>query len=289
MKKNIGSMHATRDILAAEGFRIKKHLGQNFLVDLNFLEKIVEAAGITSATDVIEIGPGLGALTEKLLAKARRVLAYEIDAELLPILRENLPDRERFVLLHKDILDADIDRDIETHLPGANEVIVVANLPYYITTPILMRFLETSHRIQKIVIMVQAEVAQRIASRPDSKDYNALSVVINYRARTRILFGVPRTVFVPKPNVDSAVVELLVGDPPFGKPKDEPGFFALVHHCFAQRRKTLVNNLRQAYPAWSRAEIENLLAECQLNLDVRAEALDIPAFVRLADAVGRKA
>jgi 16S rRNA (adenine1518-N6/adenine1519-N6)-dimethyltransferase len=258
------------------------------LVDRHYLDKIVEASEITSRTDVIEIGPGLGALTEKLLAKARRVLAYEIDAELIPILRQNLPDSSRFLLLHQDVLGAEIDRDIETFLPESDEVVMVANLPYYITTPILMRFLETSHRVQKIVIMVQAEVANRITSTPDSKEYNALSVAINYRARTRILFGVPRTVFMPRPNVDSAVVELRIGEPSYEKPKDEGEFFALVHRCFAQRRKTLINNLRQANPTWSRGNIEDLLRNCGLDLNIRAEALDIPDFIRLADAISRK-
>lgn len=286
--KNIGSIHATKDILAEEGFRIKKHFGQNFLVDKNMLEKIVRESGITQGTDVIEIGPGFGALTEVLLSHSQRVLAYEIDKELIPILEKNFAGEKKLTLINRDILDVDIDQDIEKYLPDSREVVVLANLPYYITTPILMRFLETSKRVSKLVIMMQKEVADRVTSRPDTKDYNALSVVINYRAETKVLFLVPRTVFIPAPNVDSAVVMIRVREEIAWRPADENLFFAFVHECFTQRRKTLVNNLRQAYPAWNRSELENLLAENGLNVNIRAEALDIADFIRLANGVTAK-
>lgn len=286
--KNIGSIHTTHAILADESFRIKKHLGQNFLVDQNILEKIVTEAKVTPETDVIEIGPGFGALTEILLSRSRRVLAYEIDKELIPILKRNFSKAENFILLHQDILDAVIDEDIEKHLPGATHVVVIANLPYYITTPILMRFLETSHRTDKLILMMQSEVAERVTSRPDTKDYNALTVVINYRAETKTLFQVPRTVFIPQPNVDSTVVEIRVREHMAEIPADEPRFFTLVHQCFTQRRKTLLNNLRQALPDWPRTDIETLLATCGLDLNVRAEALDIPDFIRLTNEVVKR-
>jgi len=283
--KNIGSINATKDILAQEEFRIKKHFGQNFLVDKNILERIVTDAGITLETDVIEIGPGFGALTEFILPRAKRLLAYEIDKDLIPILTKNFAGNKNFTLLRQDILDAVIDEDIDRYLPNAKEVIVVANLPYYITTPILMRFLETSKKVGKMVFMMQAEVAERVTSRPSTKDYNALTVVINYRAETRILFPVPRSVFIPHPNVDSSVVEVRVRDHFSEQPVDENRFFKLVHQCFVQRRKTLVNNLRQALPDWPRSEIETLLAECGLDLNIRAEALEIADFIRLTDGV----
>jgi len=286
--KNIGSIRATKDILAEEGFRIKKHFGQNFLVDKNMLEKIVHESGISERTDVIEIGPGFGALTEILLSHSQRVLAYEIDKELIPILHKNFAGEKKLTLINQDILDVDIDRDIEKYLPDSTEVVVLANLPYYITTPILMRFLETSKKVSKLVIMMQKEVADRVTSRPDTKDYNALSVVINYRAETKVLFLVPRTVFIPAPNVDSAVVMIRVRAEIECKPADEELFFAFVHACFTQRRKTLVNNLRQAYPNWDRSELENLLAENGLNVNIRAEALDIADFLRLANGVMAK-
>ncbi|MFA7144885.1 MAG: 16S rRNA (adenine(1518)-N(6)/adenine(1519)-N(6))-dimethyltransferase RsmA, partial [Candidatus Izemoplasmatales bacterium] len=206
--KNIGSFNITSDILAREGFHIKKRFGQNFLVDKNILEKIINEAHISKETDVIEIGPGFGALTEGLLTKARRVLAYEIDRDLIPILKKNFADVSNLVLVNQDILDCDIDADIERYLPKSQETIVVANLPYYITTPILMRFLETSMKVSTLYLMMQMEVANRVTSAPNSKSYGALSVVINYRATSKVLFSIPRSVFVPKPNVDSAIVRL---------------------------------------------------------------------------------
>lgn len=283
--KNIGSIRSTKDILMQQNFRIKKHFGQNFLVDPNILEKIADQSGLSPKTDVIEIGPGFGALTEILLSRTRRLLAYEIDKELIPILNGQLGGKDNFILLNQDILDADIDGDIGKYLPDAEEIVVVANLPYYITTPILMRFLETSRRVTRMIVMMQAEVADRVTSRPATKDYNALSVVINYRAETRVLFQVPRTVFIPQPNVDSTVVEIRVRTDIPGNPADESRFFTLVHQCFAQRRKTLLNNLRQALPGLSRDQIEQLLAECGIPLDIRAEALDIPDFIRLSNGV----
>lgn len=286
--KNIGSIHATKDILAEEGFRIKKHFGQNFLVDKNILQKIVKDSGITNGTDVIEIGPGFGALTEVLLSFSQRVLAYEIDKDLIPILKNNFADAKNLTLIHKDILEVNIDQEIDQYLPGAKEVVVLANLPYYITTPILMRFLETSKKVSKLVIMMQKEVADRVTSRPDTKDYNALSVVINYRAETKILFTVPRSVFIPAPNVDSAVVMVRVRDEIECRPADEDLFFEFVHNCFTQRRKTLMNNLRQAYPSWNKTELEQMLANNGLPIAVRAEALGIADFIRLSNEVMAK-
>lgn len=286
--KNIGSIRSTKDILMQEGFRIKKRFGQNFLVDSNILEKIADQSGLSSRTDVIEIGPGFGALTEILLSRTRRLLAYEIDKELIPILNAQLGKPDNFILRNQDVLDINIDEDIEKYLPDSEEIVVVANLPYYITTPILMRFLETSKRVKRMIFMMQAEVADRVTSRPKTKDYNALSVVINYRAETRILFRVPRTVFIPQPNVDSSVVEIRVREDIAEKPADESRFFPLVHQCFAQRRKTLVNNLRQALPGLARSDIEQMLAEYGLPLDVRAEALDIPDFIHLSNGVSAR-
>jgi 16S rRNA (adenine1518-N6/adenine1519-N6)-dimethyltransferase len=215
-------------------------------------------------------------------------LAYEIDKDLIPILKKNFSGNGNFILLNQDILDVKIDEDIQRFLPDSQNVVVVANLPYYITTPILMRFLETSKIVTKMVFMMQSEVADRVTSRPATKDYNALTVIINYRAETRILFPVPRSVFLPHPNVDSAVVEIRVRDQYPEKPADERRFFRFVHECFVQRRKTLVNNLRQALPNWPRFEIENLLAECGLDLNIRAEALEISDFIRLSDGVMKR-
>ena len=276
---------SVKDLLYQNEFRIKKHLGQNFLNDRNILQKIVKEAGIDSTTGVIEIGPGLGSLTEFILANSQKLLAYEIDPELIPILKTRFKDVKNFELLQQDILTADIDRDIEKYLPGIENVTVVANLPYYITTPILMRFLETSKRVKKLVLMMQHEVAMRITSKPDTKDYNALSVVINYRASTSYLFKVPKTVFVPAPNVDSAIVMVEIRNQIDHRPVDEPLFFDLVHRCFTQRRKTLLNNLREAYTQFDRAYWENLLINLGYSPTIRAEALSIDDFVRLTNVL----
>jgi len=276
---------SVKDLLYQNEFRIKKHLGQNFLNDRNILQKIVKEAGIDSSTGVIEVGPGLGSLTEFLLTDSQKLLAYEIDPELIPILKNRFKDAQNFELIQQDILTANIDRDIEQYLPGIENITVVANLPYYITTPILMRFLETSKRVKKLVLMMQHEVAMRITSKPDTKDYNALSVVINYRASTKYLFKVPKTVFVPAPNVDSAIVLVEIRDQIDHRPVDEPLFFDLVHRCFTQRRKTLLNNLREAYTQFDRDYWENLLISLGFSPSIRAEALSIDDFVRLTDVL----
>jgi len=270
-------------VLSESGFRIKKHLGQNFLTDKNILDKIVKAAGITPTTGVIEVGPGLGSLTIPLAAAAKTVLAYEIDAELVPILSETLKTSPNVILLNRDILKAEIDSDIATYLQNCSEVVVVANLPYYITTPILMRFLETSKSIARLVLMMQDEVAMRVSSEPSTKDYNALTVAIRYRASAKYLFRVPRAVFIPQPNVDSAVVLVSVDTKPKCPAHDEEFFFKMVHRCFSQRRKTILNNLREIYTEKSRDEWSAILLEVGIDPSCRAETLSVADFVRLAD------
>jgi len=270
-------------ILAEQGFRVKKHLGQNFLTDRNILDKIVRAADITASTGVIEVGPGLGSLTTLLAGAAPKVLAYEIDTELIPILESKLKEYPNVILLNKDVLKADIDADISAYLSDVTEVIVVANLPYYITTPIMMRFLETTKAVTRLVLMMQAEVADRVTSNPSTKDYNALTVAIRYRASVKHLFKVPRTVFIPAPNVDSAVVSIEVDRQPKIPAKDERFFFEMVHKCFTQRRKTILNNLRDGYPDRSRDEWEAILRAAGIDPGCRAETLDVRAFVFLAD------
>ncbi|MDP3130802.1 MAG: 16S rRNA (adenine(1518)-N(6)/adenine(1519)-N(6))-dimethyltransferase RsmA [Bacillota bacterium] len=270
-------------ILSDSGFRIKKHLGQNFLTDGNILDKIVKAAGITPETGIIEVGPGFGSLTIPLAAAAKTVLAYEIDAELVPILSETLKKTSNVILLNRDVLKADIDLDVATHLKACSEVVVVANLPYYITTPILMRFLETSKSVSRLVLMMQEEVAMRVSSEPSTKDYNALTVAIRYRASVKQLFKVPRAVFIPQPNVDSAVVMVSVDPKPKCPAIDEPFFFEMVHRCFSQRRKTIINNLRNTYTEKTREEWDAILRETGIDPGCRAETLNVADFVRLSD------
>lgn len=270
-------------ILAENHFRIKKHLGQNFLGDRNILDKIVRAAGIAPTTGVIEVGPGLGSLTFPLAQAAKKVLAYEIDPELVPVLRSTLAGVANVQVENRDVLDVDIDADIALHLADCEEVVVVANLPYYVTTPILMRFLETSKRIRRLVLMMQEEVARRVTSAPSTKDYNALTVAIRYRAEARYLFRVPRTAFVPEPHVDSAVVLLEVAPVPALPAVDEELFFAVVHRCFSQRRKTILNNLRDSFTQFGRSDWERFLRESGIDPGCRAETLGLAEFVRLAD------
>ncbi len=281
----IGTKWETIDTLHQTNFRIKKHLGQNFLVDQNILDKIIEVSNIDKTTCVIEVGPGFGALTEKLCQNAKKVLAYEIDKELIPILKNKLKGTSNLILLNQDILNTDIDKDIEHYFENEMDIIVCSNLPYYITTPILMRFLETSKRVSKLILMMQTEVARRITSKPNTKDYNALSIVIDYRSVATYLFKVPKTVFIPTPKVDSAIVQIEVRKEPVNQPINEPFFFKFVHNCFAQRRKTLINNLLSAYPEHTRIDFENILTKHNLNLSIRAEAIESGAFVNLCNDV----
>jgi len=282
---NAQSKDTINRLLHENRFRVKKHLGQNFLKDHNLLQKIVKDSGITKKSGVIEVGPGLGSLTEYLISSAKKVVAYEIDKDLIPILKNRFDQYDNFYLIHRDILEIDIDKDVSEYFSDCDEIVVVANLPYYITTPILMKFLETSKLVNRLILMMQSEVGLRVTSRPSTKDYNALSVVINYRADTKYLFKVPRTVFVPEPNVDSAIIEIIIKSEITNKPEDELFFFDFVHHCFTQRRKTLLNNLRDAYPTFDRSVWENLLSTMGYSMTVRAESLDIIDFVTLSNQV----
>lgn len=281
--KKISTNSSVKGSILDHQFRIKKHFGQNFLKDQNVLSQIVEKSIIDKDVDVIEVGPGLGSLTEFLLEKANRVLAYEIDRDLIPILKRNFKNENNLILINKDILKVDIDKEINEILGENSQVIVVSNLPYYITTPILMKFLETSYRVKKMVFMVQLEVANRITSKPNTKDYNALSIAIQYRADAQILLKVPRTAFIPEPNVDSAVVEVKIKDQLPNPAKNETFFFQFVHQCFSQRRKTLVNNIHHHYPDLSKEQLESILKEEGINPQIRSEAISVNDFVRLSD------
>lgn len=285
--KKIGTINEIKSTMKKNALHVKKHLGQNFLVDQNILHQIVASSGISKATSVIEIGPGLGSLTQKLLENAKEVLAYEIDQDLIPILESEFKDETQFHLLHQDVLEAHIDEDIEKYLIDSEEVVVVANLPYYITTPILMKFLETSKKVSKLILMVQLEVASRMASKPNSKDYNSLSIAIQYRAETKVLFKVPRTVFIPEPNVDSAIIEIKLREKPLFNVENEEFFFGLVRQTFAQRRKTLYNNLRNAFPNIDNETIADAIRDAGIEPSVRAEALPIESFVNLSNEINK--
>ncbi len=243
MTKDIATPARTKEILSKFGFSFKKSLGQNFLIDTNVLRNIVESANLTSASGVIEVGPGIGALTEQLAKRAQQVVSFEIDQRLLPVLEETLQPYSNVTIIHSDVLKADIQETIDEKFVGIDDVMVVANLPYYVTTPILMKLLEEKLPIRGIVVMIQAEVADRIAAKPGSKDYGSLSIAAQYYAKAEKVMTVPATVFVPQPRVDSAVLRLTIREQPAVDVLDEAYFFQVFHASFANRRKTILNNL----------------------------------------------
>lgn len=267
-------------MLKHHDIHIKKQYGQNFLIDDNILDKIIDAADIDDKTLVIEIGPGLGSLTKYLLAHAKKVLAYEIDQKLIPILEDYFKDQNHFTLIPDDILKRNIDEDIKPLLEGIEQVVVVANLPYYITTPILMKCLEESTLINRLIVMMQLEVARRLTARENTKDYNALSVAIQYRTHAQFSFKVPKNVFIPAPNVESAVIRLDVKNETPLENKLELFFYDFIRQAFKQRRKTLLNNLSTAYQLEKKTVIE-ILETHGYNPQIRAEALTINDFIVL--------
>lgn len=284
--EKIGSTSHVRNTIKKEDFNIKKRFGQNFLVDQNILKKIVNIPTITKETLVIEIGPGMGSLTEHLLTKAKRVLAYEIDNDLIPILQESFKD-SNLTLINDDFLKREIDLDIDELSEEYDQVVVVANLPYYITTPIIMKILEESNKVKELVLMMQLEVARRLTSDPSTKDYNSLSIAIQYKTEAVIAMKVPRTVFIPAPNVDSAIVKLNVIEKLELVPHNQEHFYKLVRSSFAQRRKTLVNNLNSQLGLTKEHIIETLIS---LDYDprIRAENLSVTDFIKLSDKLTKE-
>lgn len=280
--KKIGSSQEINNTLRKNDFFVKKRFGQNFLKDQNILQKIANAGDITKDTLVIEVGPGLGGLTEILLQQASHVIAYEIDTELIPILEENLVEYKNLTIINKDILKVNVDEDIDSMKQTFDKIVVIANLPYYITTPILMKFIEESSKISKMVVMMQYEVAKRITSKPSTKDYNSLSIAIQYKTKAEIAFKVPRTVFIPEPNVDSAVVTLDTIASIEREPLDIDTFYKLIRASFTQRRKTFLNNLRQNYNL-DKNQIETMLNSLDIKVNERAENLSINDFIEISD------
>jgi len=282
MQGKIGNKAFVDKTLNDNKLYAKKKFGQNFLTDQNILSNIVDSANIDNNTLVIEIGPGLGALTERLCQKAGFVLAYEIDSDLLPILDKNLEEFNNYNIINKDILEVDINEDINKYKNNLENVVLVANLPYYITTPIILGLLSKTTLIKKYIMMMQLEVADRICGKPKTKDYNALSIAVGYRAKATKCFNVPRTVFVPEPNVDSAVISLDLYDIPPYKANNEELFFKLIREAFNQRRKTLINNLSNSY---SKELINKMLLNFNIKPNVRSEELGIDDFVNFSNYI----
>ncbi|MEC0094144.1 16S rRNA (adenine(1518)-N(6)/adenine(1519)-N(6))-dimethyltransferase RsmA [Paenibacillus macquariensis] len=283
---SIATPRRTKDIIRRHGFSFKKSLGQNFLIDQNILNKIVEAAELDSTKGALEIGPGIGALTERLAQTAGKVTAVEIDRRLIPILEEVLEPYEHVQVEQADVLEVDLPALFESHFKDVSKVSVVANLPYYVTTPILMKLLEGKLPLEHIVVMIQKEVAQRMAASPGSKDYGSLSIAVQYYSEPKLICIVPNTVFIPQPNVDSAVIRLTVRDKPPVDAKDEAHFFDVVHSSFAQRRKTISNNLKTRYsPAEGRELIDALLLQAGIEPSRRGETLSLQEFATLSNVL----
>lgn len=287
MQKDIATPVRTKEIMKKYGFSFKKSLGQNFLIDPNILRNITEYAGLTKETGVIEIGPGIGALTEHLARAAKKVVAYEIDQRLLPILADTLAPYDNVKIIHEDILKADIHQMIEEEFAEAKDIMVVANLPYYVTTPIILKLLEEKLPIRGIVVMLQKEVGDRIAAKPGTKEYGSLSIAIQYSTTAETVMIVPKSVFVPQPNVDSAVIRMLLRDHPAVSVKDERFFFHITKMSFAQRRKTLMNNLTSGLPDGRKrkSDIASALERARIEPSRRGETLSMDEFAALSEAL----
>ncbi len=283
----IADHSVTRAILERHGFTFKKSFGQNFLTDTNILQKIVDTAEIDKNVNVIEIGPGIGALTEFLAENAAEVMAFEIDDRLVPILADTLRDFDNVTVVNQDILKVDLAQYIAEFKNPDLPIKVVANLPYYITTPILMHLIESGIPFSEFVVMMQKEVADRISAQPNTKAYGSLSIAVQYYMTAKVAFIVPRTVFVPAPNVDSAILKMVRREQPAVEVQDEKFFFKVSKASFVHRRKTLWNNLTSYFGKSEevKTKLERALEKADLVANVRGEALDLAAFARLSDAL----
>ena len=285
---NLGIAKNTIEIIQKYGFAFQKRFGQNFLVDTHVLERIIRAAGLTKEDMVLEIGPGIGTMTQYLAENAGRVVAVEIDSNLIPILKETLQAYDNVTVLNEDILKVDI-RALAEEYNGGRPIKVVANLPYYITSPIIMGLFESQVPIDNITVMVQKEVAERMQAGPGTKDYGALSLAVQYYAEPYIVANVPPNCFIPRPGVGSAVIRLTRHQEMPVKVKDEKLMFSLIRASFNQRRKTLQNGLsNSAELSFSKEEISAAIQALGLSPTVRGEALTLEQFAGLADALGEK-
>ena len=265
-----------KEKMEKHGFNLKKMYGQNFIIDENIINSIINSSKIDKDALVIEIGPGAGSLTYKLSKYSKNVICYEIDKTLKPLLEDNLSDCDNIDIIFKDFLQANVLDDIKKY--NYKKLYVVANLPYYITTPIIVKFIEDNIPVDKIVVMVQIEVGNRFKAKPNTKEYNSLSIYLNYYFDIKKLLDISKNVFIPKPNVDSIVVEFTKKETKY-KLKNEKLFFNLVKDSFTQKRKTIKNNLKN----YDLEKIEEILKKYNFDLSVRAEQLPIEAFVDIAN------
>lgn len=280
---NLATHKTTKAIVEKYGFNFTKSLGQNFLVDTNVLNKIVDGADINQDDIVFEIGTGIGTLTYELAKRAKKVVAIEIDKKLIPILKDTLSEFDNVEIINQDVLKVDLAELVKEHAAG-QKIKVVANLPYYITTPIIMRFLEEGINMSSMVIMVQKEVADRMAAVPSTKAYGSLSVALQYYADSKIIAKAPKGAFVPSPNVDSAVLKIDVKEDKGVDLSDSILFFEVVKGSFCKRRKTILNSL-SSYGDFNKEIIEEALEMAGIDPKRRGETLTILEFANLANQI----
>ena len=284
----LGNTRNTAEIIGKYQFHFQKKFGQNFLIDSNILDKIIESAQLTKDDCVLEIGPGIGTMTQYLAEQAGEVVAVEIDKNLIPILEDTLSDYSNVTILNEDILKVDISKIVEERNSG-KPIKVVANLPYYITTPIIMALFESHVPLLSVTIMVQKEMADRMQVGPGTKDYGALSLAVQYYAKPEIITRVPASCFMPRPNVDSTVIWLTRYEKPPVEVEDEAYLFAVIRASFNQRRKTLANGLANAGNLGvNRQIVEETLDEMGLSRQIRGETLNLQQFTDLSNRLGRK-
>ncbi|MBO5088273.1 MAG: 16S rRNA (adenine(1518)-N(6)/adenine(1519)-N(6))-dimethyltransferase RsmA [Lachnospiraceae bacterium] len=282
--EKLSNPQVTIETIKKYDFAFQKKFGQNFLIDSHVLDKIIAAAGVTKEDVVLEIGPGFGTMTQYLAEAAKEVIAVEIDKTLIPILHETLADYENVTIINEDILKVDIAKLVEEK-NGGKPIKVVANLPYYITTPIIMGLFESQVPLDNITVMVQKEVAQRMQAGPGTKDYGALSLAVQFYAEPYIVANVPPNCFIPRPGVGSAVIRLTKWEnPPIGV-KDEKLLFALIRASFNQRRKTLQNSLVNGGISVTKEQVVEALEKLELSSTVRGEALTLEQFASLSDTL----
>ena len=281
--RKLSSVSVIKEILAENSFRFSKSLGQNFLIDENVLDAIISGAGIDENSCVLEVGPGFGTLTQKLCMNAKKVVSVEIDETAIPILKDNLKDFDNLTVINNDILKTDINALADEYFNGES-VSVCANLPYYITTPVITSLLKPSLPITDITVMVQKEVAERLAAKPSSKAYGAISVMVGFYAEPELLVTVPPSAFIPQPKVSSAVIRLKKREKPPVEVKSEEMYFKVVKAAFAQRRKTLLNSIVNTMGI-PKENAEKILTSVGIDPKRRGETLTMDEFAKIANAM----
>ena len=283
---NLTNILTIKDLLSRHGFTFSKALGQNFLINPSVCPRMAEFCGAEKGVGVIEVGPGFGVLTNELCKLADKVVSIELDKRLMPVLKETLAEHENFKVINEDVLKVDLHQLIKDEFEGMR-VVVCANLPYYITSPVIMKLLEDKLPIEAITVMVQKEAAQRLCAKIGTRDSSAVTVAVNYYSEPQLLFHVSRGSFMPAPNVDSAVIRLDVSQEPRVEVKNEKMFFKVVKAAFSQRRKTVLNSIASGM-SLSKAVVEQALIDSGIPLTARAEQLILTDFAKIADILFEK-